>query len=384
MTSPSRVRLRPKQREALNKMHDGCVLMGGVGSGKSITAVAYWRRAHPDRALVVVTTPAKRDSMEWEAEIAKMGAYEAPFEVVSWNKISDVKDRTGCFFVFDEQKLRGSGKWAQNFLKISSKNDWIMLSATPGDSWKDYLSLFLANGWYENKTDFYEKHVIWDRWAKYPKIKRYVNEARLRRLRARLLVEMGDDRETERRFVDHWCDYDREFYEKMTKKRWDPYEDAPQRDAAALCRVQQRIVNTSHDRREKARQIVSETPRILVFYSWEYERDILLEIGEELGRTVTERNGHRHDPVPDSDEYLHIVHYSSCEAWNCVSTDTVMFYSPSYSWWMAEQAFGRIDRMNTAYRTLYCHRLLSDSSIGRAIMDCQARKERFNESAWKG
>lgn len=376
-------RLYPEQIEALDRMHDGCVLMGRTGSGKSITAVAYWLRAHPDRDAVVVTTPAKRDNMEWEAEFARLGSYDDRITIVSWNGIEKVVNREGCFFIFDEQKLRGSGKWSNAFLKIAKRNDWIMLSATPGDTWKDYISLFIANGWYRNRTEFYEKHVIWDPWAKYPRIKRYVVEGRLRKLQKQMCVQMADQRKSRRHYIDVMCDYDVPFYDEMTKTRWDPFENAPQKDAGALCRVQQRIVNASEGRREKARQIALERPRMLVFYSYDYELTILRGIAEEIGKPCFERNGHRHDPLPDCEEWLYLVHYSAAEAWNCVTTDTVMFYSPSYSHWMAEQAFGRIDRMNTTYRDLYCYRLLSNSSIGRAIMRAQDRKERFNERAYE-
>lgn len=374
--------LYPDQLDALSRMHDGCVLMGRTGSGKSVTALGYWYTAHADQELVIVTTPKKRDDLEWGVDLARFGAYDERTTVVSWNHIGRVTSKEGCFFIFDEQKLRGGGKWVEAFYRIASKNDWILLSATPGDVWMNYVPLFIANGYYKNRTDFYDKHVIWDRYAKYPKVKKYINEGRLRKIQKQICVPMKDKRKTVRHVIDHVVSYDKALYDDLTKRRWDPYEKAPQRDAGALCRVQRRVVNENHSRVEKVRQIGSESLRMMVFYNFDYELEMLREMCASMGRPYAEYNGHKHDPVPSGKTWAYLVHYSSAEAWNCTATDTVVFFSLNYSWSISEQAFGRIDRLNTRYRDLYCHRIYTRSTIDRAILEALEKKGTFNEQAY--
>ena len=75
--------LSREQVEAVNKMHNGCILNGGVGSGKSRTALYYYFKEQGGRfdsklftfpknskSLYIITTAKKRDSLEWEKELA--------------------------------------------------------------------------------------------------------------------------------------------------------------------------------------------------------------------------------------------------------------------------------------------------------------------------
>lgn len=377
-------KLRPGQRAALERMHDGCVLLARPGAGKTITALAYWRQAHPKQRLVVITTPVKRDSLEWEGDAAKLGiVLSEEGEVESWNNIAKYRKYEGCFFVFDEQKASGNGKWARAFVTIAKKNDWIMLSATPGDAWVDWAPLFIANGFYKNRTHFNDSHIVWDAHATYPRIKRYFNTSRLDACRARVCVYMEVERVGTRRTEDVVVGYDKELYDETTKRKWHPYKQEPLANAGALCSVQRQIVNRSSARVETAKELMGRHPRMIVFYTFNSELELLREAAESIGRTVYERNGEVHDPVPDTEgSWVYLVQYLSADAWNCISTNVCLFYSLPYSWRQLEQAYGRIDRMNQVTSDLLYYRLLSTASIDTAIDKVLARKGTFNVNTY--
>nr|DAD93059.1 MAG TPA: Chromatin remodeling complex ATPase [Siphoviridae sp. ctHEr2] len=365
-------------------MHDGCVLLGRTGSGKTMTALGYWLKAHPNQYLYVVTTPAKRDAMEWEADMAKMGLYLPPERVISWNKIKDFEYLERAFIVFDEQRVSGSGKWVKSFLKIAKRNDWVLLSATPGDVWIDWLPLFIANGFYRTRTQFTDRHVIWDPHTRYPRIKRYIDEDRLERCQEAICVYLASPNPVSRMVHDELVSYDSRKYAEVTRKRWNPFEVRPMMDAGELCRVQRRIVLENVCREEALERLLKGHPRALVFYSYNYELEAIKAVCERLGRSYGQRNGHRHDPVPVSKEpWAYIVQYQSADAWNCISTNIAILYSLPYSWRQQEQAMGRIDRMNTPFDELHYYRLMTDSTIDNAVLACLDRKETFNERAYE-
>ena len=236
------IKLYDYQKDAVKRMTNGCILCGGVGSGKSITSLAYFHKQYggvcnpfkpmknpPD--LYIITTARKRDTLEWEGELgpfllsthAKSNYYKNKVVVDSWNNIKKYKDVADAFFIFDEQRVVGNGTWVKSFLKICKSNRWILLSATPGDTWSDYIPVFIANGFYRNRSEFVREHVIYSRFTKYPKIDRYINTGRLIRLRNKILVDMDFNRHTIAHHEDIWCDYDVQKYKAASKLRWDPF-----------------------------------------------------------------------------------------------------------------------------------------------------------------
>lgn len=388
------------QREALRRMHIGCVLCGAPGSGKSMVGIAFaietitghnfesGKSAEKPTTLYIVTTATKRDSLDWQGELARFGL--TPKEptrgiscvVDSWNNIRKHEKSKG-FFIFDEQRLVGRGAWAKAYRKIASRNPWILLSGTPGDTWMDYLQVFLGNGFYRNQTEFVEKHVEYDRFARYPKVKRYHNEKLLRKHRDAILVRMPMERRTRRHEQRISCKYDYETYNETLRQRWDVLRNRPIEDAAGLARALRYIVVASGDRRGALLRLLTARKRVIVFYMYNYERDILRDVCEALARPWGEMNGTFHDEVPQGDEWAYLVQYTSgAEAWNCTTCDTIIFYSESYSWKQVEQAKGRIDRANTPYEDLYYITLTSESGFDRAVERALKRKERFNEAAF--
>lgn len=371
------------QTEALTRMHNGCVLWGGVGTGKSRTAMAYYILNEMPRDVYVITTAKKRDSLDWQKEAAAFAiGHEVSvgglLTVDSWNNISKYADIEDAFFIFDEQRLVGSGVWVKSFLKIAKKNRWILLSATPGDTWLDYIAVFVANGYYKNRTEFKREHVVYSSWTKFPKVERYVGVGRLNRLRREVLVQMKYDNRSTRREIEYvFVEHDREAYEQVVKKRWNIYEDRPLKDIAELFRVGRRIVNTDQTRKDALMEIIERNKKVIVFYNFDYE----LEILRGLDGVVAEWNGHKHEPLPSGDSWVYLVQYAAgSEGWNCVTADTMVFWSLTYSYKHWHQAFGRIDRLNTPFDVLHYYVLLSKTTIDSAILKSLNAKKSFNES----
>lgn len=363
------------QKKAVRQLKNGNILKGGVGTGKSRAALAYYCKEEtpPWTKLYVITTARKRDSNDWEEECNLWGVGAT---VDSWNNMAKYTDVRDSFFIFDEQRLVGSGVWVQSFIRIARQNRWILLSATPGDSWLDYIPVFIANGFYKNRTDFVRRHVVFSRWAKFPKVEGFLEESTLRSLRRRITVEMPYERHTERHIEYVFCEWDRELYDTVWKKRWNFIEDRPIREVAELFSLLKRVVFTHPSRLETIEDVLRSHNRAIIFYNYDYELEILRMLDYPQG----EWNGHKHEPVPSGEKWVYLVQYAAgAEAWNCVETDAMFFYSSNYSWRMMEQAQGRIDRLNTQYHDLYYYILRSGSSIDTAIATCLERKQDFNE-----
>lgn len=394
--------LRDYQLDAVNKMRNGCILCGGVGSGKSRTALAYYYKEQGGRLdtedyvkmkqpkdLYIITTARKRDTLEWEGEMLpfllttnpEVAMYKHNVVVDSWNNIKKYQDVYGAFFIFDEQRVVGSGAWVKAFLKITRKNKWILLSATPGDTWQDYIPVFVANRFYRNKTEFTKEHVIYSRFSKYPKVDRYINTGRLIKYRNQLLVDMPFIRHTVPHHTDVYVDYDISTYKIVGKQRWNPYKDAPIINASELCYTWRKIVNSDESRQAALLELYEKHPKMIVFYNFDYELDILksLYYGERV--KIAEWNGHKHEPIPTGKRWVYLVQYTAgAEGWNCIKTDTIVFYSQNYSYKIMEQSAGRIDRLNTPFKDLYYYHLKSHSNIDLAISRALKEKRNFNES----
>lgn len=393
------------QMDAVNNMRNGCILNGGVGSGKSRTSLFYYFKEqggwidengyqfmkHP-KDLYIITTARKRDTLEWEGELThflmsthedQTRLYGNKIVVDSWNNIKKYADVTNAFFIFDEQRVVGYGAWTKSFLKITKSNDWILLSATPGDTWQDYIPVFIANGFYRNKTEFCREHVVYSRFSKYPKIDRYVNTGRLIRLRNSILIDMDFSRKTITHHEDVYVKYDTTKYKDATRTRWDPYKNEPIQQASGLCYVLRRIVNESDSRIVALMEILEKTPKAIIFYNFDYELEILLNLHYGDNRPVAQWNGHKHEPIPDGDKWVYLVQYTAgCEGWNCIKTDTIIFFSQNYSYKVMAQASGRIDRLNTPFTDLYYYHLKSRSGIDLAISKALNEKKNFNEAKW--
>ena len=372
-----KVELYPYQQDAISRMHDGCILVGGVGSGKSRTSLGYYAGAGRGRSLYIITTAKKRDSKEWKEELEPFG-FTATID--SWNNIKKYREVKGAFFIFDEQRLVGSGVWVKSFLKIAKSNQWIILSATPGDDWMDYLPVFIANGFFKNRTEFYNNHVIFSPHTDYPKIDRYLNTRRLVRLRERVLVDMEYERKTTPHHLDIWLGYDKAKCKEARKTRWNPFKDEPMQNAAELCYVLRKIVNLDKSRLDEVEAICLIKERVIIFYNFDDELVAIKNLNYVNGTEIAEWNGHKHQPIPDSIRWVYLVQYNAgAEGWNCTKTDTIIFFSQNYSYKVMVQAAGRIDRLNTQYKDLYYYHLKSRSDIDLAIAKALRDKKKFNE-----
>jgi hypothetical protein len=400
--------LRNYQLDAIENLENGKILCGGVGSGKSRTSLGYYYKEQdgdlyseeyvpmndPPQDLYIITTARKRDTKEWEGELTpfllstnpEINLYENKVVVDSWNNIAKYKEVKNAFFIFDEQRVVGSGAWVKAFLKIAKANNWILLSATPGDTWMDYVPVFIANGFYKNKTDFTSNHVIYSRVVtNFPKIDGYYNTGRLIRLRNKILVDMDFKRKTIAKHEDVFVNYDILTYKAAGRDRWDPYKNEPILNAGGLCYVWRKIVNSDISRQTALMELFEKHPKMIIFYNFDYELDILKTLFEETPVDVAEWNGHKHQEIPDSDSWVYLVQYNAgAEGWNCIKTDTIVFFSENYSYKVMQQAAGRIDRLNTPFTDLYYYHLKSKSGIDLAIARALKEKKKFNETKFVG
>ncbi len=385
----SKVKLDPYQLDAVDQMKNGCILCGKVGSGKSRTALAYYERdfeamkkeRNLAMPLYIITTAKKRDSGEWQEECEPFGIpFVGEITVDSWNNVTKYDRVTRAFFIFDEQRVVGSGAWVKSFLKIAKSNRWILLSATPGDTWKDYIPVFIANGFYRNRTEFAREHIVYSQFTTFPKIDRYLLEPKLRRLRAEILVNMDYENKAERRHIDIWTDYDMATYRTVMKKQWNPWLSEPIDTAGELCYALRRIVNEDESRISAVLGILKEHPKAIIFYNFDYELIRLRQFCNDYEIAFAEWNGHKHEKIPDGEKWVYLVQYTAgAEGWNCIETDTVIFYSQNYSYKVLVQAAGRIDRRNSPYDILYYYHLKSHAAIDLAIARAVSGKKEFNE-----
>lgn len=385
----SAVTLYPHQQEAVDKLSNGKILWGDVGTGKSLTAAAYYMQKEAPRDVYVITTAKKRDSLDWEGEFIKFGVSShqrgpktGKLTVDSWNNIAKYKNVRGAFFILDEQRLVGTGAWVKAFIHIAkpqNKNTWILLSATPGDTWLDYAPVFIANGYFKNITQFRNEHVVYDSYAKFPKVKSYRNVNKLLKLRHELLVHMPYERHTTRVSQNVRVKYDQVLMDRVIKDRWNPYEDRPIRSLAEFFYLMRKVVYSDPSRLAVVRGLLkTQHPKLILFYNFDYELEMLRGLSKDT--TVAEWNGHKHEEVPDGDSWVYLVQYTAgSEGWNCTTTDTTLFYSLTYSYKQWKQAHGRIDRLNTPFKILNYYVLLSEAAIDDGVMGALKTKHSFNE-----
>ena len=392
-------RIKDYQLEAVNKLQNGNILKGGTGSGKSFTSLYYyWVKVcggefDPDykpminpRPLYIITTPRKRDQHEWDKEMVPFLLSQSedisPVKVVvdSWNNIKKYVNVYGAFFIFDENRIVGSGAWVKAFLKIAKKNQWILLTATPGDSWIEYYPVFVANGFFKNKSDFREKHVEMNPFTRYPSIKRYHNVGKLIKYRNMITVSMKSPVITTQHHEDVVCDYDKDMEDICLKRRWHPFEDRPLRDATEMAVVMRKISFGDDSRIRAVLQLHQTHPRMIIFYDYDFELEMLHEMCYEFNINFAEWNGHKHEPVPEDGNWLYLCQYTAAgEAWNCTTCSTMIFFNNNYSYKKMIQAAGRIDRLNTPYKDLYYYHLTSKSYIDKRVSMALKQKKKFNE-----
>lgn len=393
------------QIEAVNNLKNGSILVGGVGSGKSRTSLTFFfckeckgeipinhkgryisMKAPKD--LYIITTAKKRDEKDWEKELIPFKLYppeDAPIKIVvdSWQNLKKYTNVMNAFFIFDEQRLVGYGKWSKSFLRISKNNRWILLSATPADKWEDLAVVFIANGFYKDITEFRNRHCVYNPHVKWKQVSRYINTGRLIKLRSMIYVDIDYANERTQHYSDIPVDYDKRLYMIALRDRWNPYTNEPIENVSQLCYILRRIVNSDPSRIEATKRIMKECPRLIVFYNYDYELDILRSLAKEIGVYKAEWNGHIHQPVPETSEWLYLVQYTAgAEGWNCITTNTILFYSQNYSYKIMIQSAGRIDRRNSPYRELYYYKLVSRASLDTAISRALRDKKKFNESSF--
>lgn len=379
------ISLYPHQEEAIKQIKNGSIVKGGVGTGKSRTSLAYYYSKEKPKQLYIITTAKKRDSNEWLEECEPFGI-ENPI-IDSWNNIGKYLTVKDAFFIFDEQRLVGSGAWVKHFIKISKINNWILLTATPGDSWSDYIPVFVANGFYKNRTEFLRRHAVYSKYAKYPKVERFMETKTLEYYRNLVVVNMEYQKHTTPHHITVDVCYDKELYKKVMVSRWNVYTNEPIESAAEVCYTLRKIVNSDDSRIDVLFNIFRKHQKLIIFYNFDYElnkmKDAFAELGSIYEFELAEWNGHKHQSIPTGDSWVYLVQYTAgAEGWNCITTDTIVFYSQNYSYKIMVQSAGRTDRLNTKFKDLFYYHLVSKSNIDIAIARALKNKKNFNQLSY--
>jgi hypothetical protein len=298
--------------------------------------------------------------------------------VDSWNNIHKYEGLTNAFVIFDEQRLVGSGGWVKSFLRIAAHNPWILLSATPGDSWMDYVPVFLAHGFYKNRTEFKARHVIYKSYTKFPAIDRYVDTGILLKYRSQIMVHMPYERHTTRHVIGVPVEHDEALMKQVMKDRWNPWTEAPIKNAGELYSLMRRVANMHPSKLDALRAKMEKHPRLVVFYNFDYELEALRTVTDV---PVAEWNGHKHQEIPDTERWIYLVQITAgAEAWNCITTNATLFFSQNPSYKLTEQAFGRIDRMNTPFVNLFYYVLITETWIDKRLRQAFVDKRDFTMS----
>lgn len=371
--------LDEKQEKALAELKpSGSILVGATGSGKSIVGLEWYRRKRSTLPLLVITTAKKKDSNEWIEEAAKLDIHN--IEVVSWNTIQKYVSINNHVVIFDEHRAIGYGEWAKSFIAIAKNNDWIILTATPGDDWMDFAAVFIAEGFYRNRTAFLNAHVEWNPWVRYPKVLKWHNVWQLIEYRNLITTTLDYQRSALLHTFNIVTEYDKEAYTRALKTRWNPFNDEPIRNAAELCYCLRRISNETTSKLDILGEIFDAKKKLILFYNFKYELEMIRTWCSKNEILLREWNGEKHQDLPNGKSWIYAVQFiAGSEAWNCTSTDTLVFFSQNYSYRLMAQAAGRIDRRNTPYEHLYYYRLFTNSTIDNAINEALERKGKFNE-----
>ena len=180
---------------------------------------------------------------------------------------------------------------------------------------------------------------------------------------------------------DLYAQYDVSQYREILRNRWDVWKNEPIENAGGLCYALRKCVNLDESRQRLVLELAEKHPKIILFYSFDYELEVLKDLGWSPETKLAEWNGHKHEPIPAGERWVYLVNYSAgAEGWNCTQTDTILFYSQHYSYKVMVQASGRIDRLNTPYHDLYYYHLKSRSGIDIAIGRALQEKKTFNEN----
>lgn len=370
------------QLEAINKLQSGMILWGNVGSGKSRTSLYFYCKNYSNKKLLIITTAQKRNNGEWLEECKVFGLKPI---IDSWNNIRKYEKYENYFIIFDEDHLTGYGAWSKTFIKMAKCNDWLVLTGTPGDNYSEFMTVFIAKGWYKNKRDFEENHVIYSRYSKYPKVDRYINQGLLEKHRRDILVKMFIEKRPRVHKEIVITQYDISKYKKAYKDKRDE-NNKPFKNATAFCLYLRKICNEDESKIVKVRELLLKHNKVIIFYNYIYEKEILLKLLKTMKTfNVGEYNGQHHDDIPIGERWAYLCQYTAAsEGWNCLLCDTMIFFSMSYSYKSMEQAAGRINRVNTPYKDLYYYYLRTTSSIDLSINRALSTKRNFNESTFIG
>lgn len=378
-------------------------IISGVGSGKTAMALTWaaeqCRQTGKHKVLVVTTASKVRTGdFEKEDKIWTDDSEKREMAVISWHKLKawveqNWKGLDEWVVIFDEaQRSKGySTGMGKAFLKITKQNpDWAGFTGTPGDTWADYISYFVATNQTRNKTAYLHEFANVQTYKGYPEIVGWRNEDRLKAMWAHIsyapdtsIVAQQLPKEQYRTIT---LPKPRA-YSKTLKTRLN--EQGEFLDTAGAMVAELRRLCFTKDKQQWVADFVEGVESgVVMFYNYIATGDKLAEICEKaLGKSgrVWRIDGKHHEiPTAETIGAKDVVlcqWQSGSEALNFQFLHYWVGVELCYSNSMLQQAMGRIRRIGQEHPMSF-YRLLTDGTIEQDIAEALKNKKEFSEKVW--
>lgn len=431
------------QNKILDAIESGKHLVkADCSAGKTLCSLC-WAACTGKPNVLVVTTASVRDSRGFEREMDKFcDMFDSwyislsSFSVVSWSGLNKWLDANwGSLdewaIIFDEiqrGKAGISSKQGKAMLQICKRTDcWTGWTATPGDKWEDYYAYFTITGYTRTKTEFRKRFCVMQNYP-FPKLLAKKNEEEYMRIKNAIWhevdsSEMADElpetihqtikfkQPTGYKQLMKTHELDGEFLDNASalahaarrlcgsKQKLDWLVDFVEglgsggignKDELCIRQSSAWINGADNNVLDKIRDEVKEkyhdnNHSVLVFYSYETEREAIEKALKGKVGKIWNINGKEHDVPMEDTIGKHDVVLAQWQAGafglNLQFMNYWVSFSPSYSYTISEQARKRIHRKGQTKICKYWY-LVCENTIDEDVYACLKDKKEFDEEMW--
>lgn len=160
------IKLYPAQQRQVDKAQPNWFYRCKQGTGKTIIAIAHYKKFFNGKKVLVVAPKAVELSGSWQETFEEMGVDKSLIKVIRTDDVKkvDLQDIKGAFVIVDEaHKFKGMSsqrtKALHKIIKIS--DGFIMLTGTPVDGKLDNLESYaIAFGHVKTRKQFKELYMV--------------------------------------------------------------------------------------------------------------------------------------------------------------------------------------------------------------------------------
>lgn len=409
------VTLYKYQHEYLEGLPPKFIFAADTGTGKTLMSLAHYDVWSYPRPLLILAPASKVQTGDWEEEIERWyeGRQKPEYEIYSYEKFSRnpsikryhkdgflgvwrdwLARHPSDFAVIADEVHKGknpqSGNGKRLFEVATRAKFFVGLSATPmPNGWIDAANYFKIFGYTKGITDFKRRYCRIVDYKGFPEIVEYYRQGELQRLWNNIAKPLSKDAALDLPSVTSipinlptGPDYI-----KVQKDRLfnDKFLDNP---AALMHALRQSLIKPKLAWLDEFLEGAS--GNIVVFYNYVGEREritTLLKQKKFKDRPVFRMDGQKHELPPKSaweglSRSITLAQYQSgSQGVEMTYADTIVYFSPTYSYMNYEQSQGRINRNGqTKKMTLYL--LRAPSTIERDIWGALKEKRDFQEKQW--